>query len=175
MSHDIAAQMVEGLRMLTRVMPLLEVVVEESGEHAVIGTDELMLDTVLGDLRTVYARSEVRVADPVTSLCETVVASSCVFPRTQTLNGASAVAFACDPLSAPVAAAAADGRLPLHGEDDGDAVRELLTTVWPRGVVGSVYVQSCHGSMWGVLALEWTLEVSFCHCGWLCSALDGTR
>jgi translation elongation factor EF-G len=46
--------------------------VEESGEHVVFGTGELYLDCALHDLRLMYGDIEVKVADPVTSFCETV-------------------------------------------------------------------------------------------------------
>jgi U5 small nuclear ribonucleoprotein component len=50
--------------------------VEESGEHVVFGTGELYLDCALHDLRLMYGDIEVKVADPVTSFCETVPESN---------------------------------------------------------------------------------------------------
>jgi translation elongation factor EF-G len=50
--------------------------VEESGEHVLIGTGELYLDCVLHDLRRLFAEIEIKVSDPVTKFCETVLETS---------------------------------------------------------------------------------------------------
>ena len=49
---------------------------EESGEHVILGTGELYSDCVMHDLRKLYSEIEVRVADPVVSLRETVMETS---------------------------------------------------------------------------------------------------
>ena len=59
-----------------RCLCLLNVQVEESGEHIILGTGELYLDVILHDLRHLYAELEIKVADPVVSFCETVVETS---------------------------------------------------------------------------------------------------
>ncbi|GBF96527.1 116 kDa U5 small nuclear ribonucleoprotein component-like, partial [Raphidocelis subcapitata] len=69
-------KMVEGLRRVGKSYPLVSTKVEESGEHTVLGTGELYLDSVMKDLREMYAEVEVKVADPVVSFCETVVETS---------------------------------------------------------------------------------------------------
>ncbi len=50
--------------------------VEESGEHVILGTGELYLDSVMHDLRKVFSEIDIKVADPVVSFCETVVETS---------------------------------------------------------------------------------------------------
>ena len=47
--------MVEGLRRVGKSYPLVTTKVEESGEHTVLGTGELYLDSVMKDLRELYA------------------------------------------------------------------------------------------------------------------------
>ena len=69
-------KMVEGLRKINKSYPLAVTKVEESGEHTVLGTGELYLDSIMKDLREVYGEVEVKVADPVVSFCETVVETS---------------------------------------------------------------------------------------------------
>ena len=69
-------KMVEGLRKLTKSYPLLQTKVEESGEHIILGTGEMYLDTVMYDLREVFSDIEVKVADPVVTFRETVVETS---------------------------------------------------------------------------------------------------
>ena len=65
-----------GLRAVQKSYPLARTRVEESGEHVLIGTGELSLDCMMHDLREMYARVEVKVADPIVSFCETVVEQS---------------------------------------------------------------------------------------------------
>ena len=49
---------------------------EESGEHVLIGTGELYLDCVMHDLRRLFSEIEIKVSDPVTKFCETVLETS---------------------------------------------------------------------------------------------------
>ncbi|KAM3431212.1 hypothetical protein NHJ13734_007391 [Beauveria thailandica] len=69
-------KMLDGLRKVQKSYPLLNTKVEESGEHIIIGTGELYMDCVLHDLRRLYADMDVKVSDPVTRFCETVVETS---------------------------------------------------------------------------------------------------
>jgi U5 small nuclear ribonucleoprotein component len=48
-------KMVEGLRKINKSYPLAVTKVEESGEHTVLGTGELYLDSLMKDLRELYA------------------------------------------------------------------------------------------------------------------------
>ncbi|EFQ25514.1 elongation factor Tu GTP binding domain-containing protein [Colletotrichum graminicola] len=69
-------KMLDGLRKIQKSYPLITTKVEESGEHIVLGTGELYMDCVLHDLRRLYADMEIKVSDPVTRFCETVVEQS---------------------------------------------------------------------------------------------------
>ncbi|KAJ6782172.1 hypothetical protein PWT90_03604 [Aphanocladium album] len=69
-------KMLDGLRKIQKSYPLLDTKVEESGEHIIIGTGELYMDCVLHDLRRLYADMDIKVSDPVTRFCETVVETS---------------------------------------------------------------------------------------------------
>lgn len=68
--------MLEGLRKVNKSYPLLVTKVEESGEHILIGTGELYMDSVLHDLRKMYSEIEIKISDPSTSFCETVIDTS---------------------------------------------------------------------------------------------------
>jgi U5 small nuclear ribonucleoprotein component len=57
-------KMLEGLRKVNKSYPLLQTKVEESGEHLIIGTGELYLDSVMHDLRLMYSEIEIKVSDP---------------------------------------------------------------------------------------------------------------
>lgn len=69
-------KMLDGLRKVQKSYPLLNTKVEESGEHIILGTGELYMDCVLHDLRKLYAEMDIKVSDPVTRFCETVVETS---------------------------------------------------------------------------------------------------
>lgn len=69
-------KMLDGLRKINKSYPLIKTKVEESGEHIVLGTGELYMDCVLHDLRRLYADMDIKVSDPVTRFCETVVETS---------------------------------------------------------------------------------------------------
>ena len=75
--------------------PLLSTRVEESGEHVILGTGELYLDSVMHDLRKVFAEIDIKVADPVVSFCETVVETSSIkcFAETPNKKCATIVSF----------------------------------------------------------------------------------
>ncbi|CAI6090378.1 unnamed protein product [Clonostachys chloroleuca] len=69
-------KMLDGLRKISKSYPLITTKVEESGEHIILGTGELYMDCVLHDLRRLYADMDIKVSDPVTRFCETVVETS---------------------------------------------------------------------------------------------------
>jgi U5 small nuclear ribonucleoprotein component len=69
-------KMLSGLRSVNKSYPLVSTKVEESGEHVLIGTGELYLDSVMHDLRKLFSEIEIKVSDPVTKFCETVLETS---------------------------------------------------------------------------------------------------
>lgn len=69
-------KMLSGLRSVNKSYPLVATKVEESGEHVLIGTGELFLDCVMHDLRRLFSEIEIKVSDPVTKFCETVLETS---------------------------------------------------------------------------------------------------
>ena len=69
-------KMLDGLRKINKTYPLVETRVEESGEHVILGTGELYLDSVMHDMRRMFAEIEIKVSDPVVRFCETVVETS---------------------------------------------------------------------------------------------------
>src|ERR1700753_56135 len=69
-------KMLSGLRSINKSYPLAATKVEESGEHVLIGTGELYVECVLHDLRRLFAEIEIKVSDPVTKFCETVLETS---------------------------------------------------------------------------------------------------
>ncbi|KAK9448518.1 P-loop containing nucleoside triphosphate hydrolase protein [Limtongia smithiae] len=91
-------KMLDGLRKVNKSYPLLHTKVEESGEHIVLGTGELYMDCVLHDLRRMYSEIEIKVSDPVTRFCETVVDQSSIKPFAETPNKKNKISIIAEPL-----------------------------------------------------------------------------
>jgi U5 small nuclear ribonucleoprotein component len=79
-------KMLDGLRKINKSYPLVTTKVEESGEHIILGTGELYMDSVLHDLRRLFSEIEIKVSDPVTKFCETVVETSALKCYAETPN-----------------------------------------------------------------------------------------
>ena len=96
-------KMLDGLRRINKSYPLVTTKVEESGEHIVLGTGELYMDCVLHDLRRLYAEMEVKVSDPVTRFCETVVETSAIKCYALTPNKKNKLTMVSEPLDPGIA------------------------------------------------------------------------
>lgn len=96
-------KMLEGLRKINKSYPLATTQVEESGEHIILGTGELYLDSVLHDLRNMYSEIEIKVADPVVKFCETVVETSSLKCFAETPNKRNKLTMIAEPLDKGIA------------------------------------------------------------------------
>ena len=96
-------KMLDGLRKVNKSFPLITTKVEESGEHIVLGTGELYMDCVLHDLRRLYSDMELKVSDPVTRFCETVVETSAIMCYAVTPNKKNKITMVAEPLDDGIA------------------------------------------------------------------------
>jgi U5 small nuclear ribonucleoprotein component len=96
-------KMLDGLRKVNKSYPLLHTKVEESGEHIILGTGEIYLDSVLHDLRRLYSEIEIKVSDPVTKFCETVVETSALKCYAETPNKKNRLTMISEPLETGIA------------------------------------------------------------------------
>ncbi|KAJ9648435.1 hypothetical protein H2199_001290 [Coniosporium tulheliwenetii] len=96
-------KMLDGLRKINKSYPLVTTKVEESGEHVILGTGELYMDCVLHDLRRLYAEMEIKVSDPVTRFCETVVETSAIKCYALTPNKKNKLTMVAEPLDPGIA------------------------------------------------------------------------
>eukprot|EP01117_Protostelium_nocturnum_P000136 TRINITY_DN10214_c0_g1_i1.p1 TRINITY_DN10214_c0_g1~~TRINITY_DN10214_c0_g1_i1.p1 ORF type:complete len:843 (-),score=260.73 TRINITY_DN10214_c0_g1_i1:141-2669(-) len=70
-------KLIEGLKRLSKSDPVVQITVEESGEHIVAGAGELHLEICINDLRDEFmGGAELKVSEPVVSYRETVTAES---------------------------------------------------------------------------------------------------
>lgn len=91
-------KMLEGLRKINKTYPLAKTKIEQSGEHIVIGTGELYMDSIFHDLRKQYAEIEIKVSEPFTSFCETVIDTSSVKCFAETNNKKNTLSMIAEPL-----------------------------------------------------------------------------
>jgi len=65
-------KLVEGLKRLSKSDPMVQILIEESGEHIIAGAGELHLEICLKDLEEDHAQIPIKKSDPVVSYRETV-------------------------------------------------------------------------------------------------------
>ncbi|KAG5643547.1 hypothetical protein DXG03_000688 [Asterophora parasitica] len=107
-------KMLSGLRSVNKSYPLLSTKVEESGEHVIIGTGELYLDSVMHDLRKLFSEIEIKVSDPVTKFCETVLETSALKCYADTPNKKNKITMIAEPLERGVAEDIERGRVHMR-------------------------------------------------------------
>lgn len=107
-------KMLDGLRKVNKSYPLITTKVEESGEHVVLGTGELYMDCVLHDLRKLYSEMELKVSDPVTRFCETVVETSAIKCYAMTPNKKNKITMVAEPLDQGIAEDIESGKVSIR-------------------------------------------------------------
>ncbi|KAJ3104601.1 hypothetical protein HDU96_008865 [Phlyctochytrium bullatum] len=127
-------KMLDGMRKVKKSYALLDAVVEESGEHVLIGTGELYLDCVLHDLRRLYAEIEIKVADPVVTFRETVVETSSLKCFAEDPNKRNRLTIIAEPLEKGIAE---------------DIEAEKVRLSWPKREVANFFTEK-YG--WDILA-----------------------
>ncbi|GAB4820198.1 hypothetical protein N2152v2_007244 [Parachlorella kessleri] len=105
----------EGLRLLHRADPLVQVSVQDTGEHVVAAAGEIHLETCIKDLRERFARVELLVSPPLVAFRETVACPTELPPEVTpkpprvveatTPNGACTLRVRAVPLPAALAVA----------------------------------------------------------------------
>ncbi|GAA5913590.1 116 kDa U5 small nuclear ribonucleoprotein component [Sporobolomyces salmoneus] len=107
-------KMLEGLRKINKTYPLVETRVEESGEHVILGTGELYLDSIMYDLRTLFAEIEIKVSDPVVRFCETVVETSALKCYADTPNKKNKITMIAEPLERGISEDIESGKINIR-------------------------------------------------------------
>ncbi|KAJ3769456.1 P-loop containing nucleoside triphosphate hydrolase protein [Lentinula raphanica] len=119
-------KMLSGLRSINKSYPLVSTKVEESGEHVVIGTGELYLDCVMHDLRRLFSEIEIKVSDPVTKFCETVLETSALKCYADTPNKKNKITMIAEPMEKGLAEDIERGRVNMRmtAKDRGKFLQE---------------------------------------------------
>lgn len=90
-------KLVEGLKRLAKSDPMVQCIIEESGEHIVAGAGELHLEICLKDLEEDHACIPIKKSDPVVSYRETVNEESEIMCLSKSPNKHNRLFMKCQP------------------------------------------------------------------------------
>ncbi|KAJ9532280.1 elongation factor 2 [Haematococcus lacustris] len=136
-------KLVEGLKRLARSDPMVQCVIEETGEHIIAGAGELHLEICLKDLQDDFmGGAEIKVSEPVVAFRETVTARSDHTVMSKSPNKHNRIYLEARPLEDGLAEAIDEGKV---GPRDDPKVRtktlseefgwdkELTKKIWAFG------------------------------------------
>jgi elongation factor 2 len=105
-------KLVEGLKRLARSDPMVQCIIEETGEHIIAGAGELHLEICLSDLQNDFmGGAEIRVSDPVVAFRETVTKTSERMVMSKSPNKHNRLYMQARPIEDGLAEAIDDGRM----------------------------------------------------------------
>jgi len=102
-------KLVEGLKRLAKSDPMVQCIIEESGEHIIAGAGELHLEICLKDLEEDHAGIPIKTGDPVVSYRETVTELSDIMCLSKSPNKHNRIFMKAAPLPEGVAEAIDNG------------------------------------------------------------------
>uniref|UniRef100_UPI00358E5F1B elongation factor 2 n=1 Tax=Myxine glutinosa TaxID=7769 RepID=UPI00358E5F1B len=92
-------KLVEGLKRLAKSDPMVQCIIEESGEHIIAGAGELHLEICLKDLEEDHAGIPLKKSDPVVSYRETVMDESSILCLSKSPNKHNRLYMKAKPMS----------------------------------------------------------------------------
>jgi len=128
-------KMLDGIRKINKSYPLCATRVEESGEHIILGSGELYLDSVMYDLRKVFTEIEIKVSDPVVTFCETVVETSSLKCFAETPNKENKLTMIAQPLEKGLAEDIENGKVNIDW--DKKKIRQFFQTNYEWDILSS--------------------------------------
>jgi len=150
-------KLVEGLKRLSKSDPMVQITMEESGEHIIAGAGELHLEICLKDLEEDHAGIPIRKSDPVVSYRESVQDESDRMCLSKSPNKHNRLYMKCCPLGEEVSQDIDDGKIKAkdefkararyladeHGWDVGEARK--IWAFGPEGTGPNVVVDASKG------------------------------
>jgi len=109
-------KLVEGLKRLSKSDPMVQITIEESGEHIIAGAGELHLEICLKDLEEDHAQVPLRKSDPVVSFRESVTTESDRMCLSKSPNKHNRLYMKAKPLGEELSADIDDGK--VSSKDD---------------------------------------------------------
>lgn len=112
-------KLVEGLKRLSKSDPMVQCIIEETGEHIVAGAGELHLEICLKDLQEDFmGGAELKISDPVVSFRETVAGTSDHMVMSKSPNKHNRLYFKACPLEEGLAEEIDEGTAPIGERAD---------------------------------------------------------
>ena len=112
-------KLVEGLKRLSKSDPMVQCIIEETGEHIVAGAGELHLEICLKDLQEDFmGGAELKISDPVVSFRETVTEESDHMVMSKSPNKHNRLYFKAKPLDEGLAEEIEEGVAPVLERSD---------------------------------------------------------
>jgi len=112
-------KLVEGLKRLSKSDPMVQCIIEETGEHIVAGAGELHLEICLKDLQEDFmGGAELKISDPVVSFRETVSAESDHMVMSKSPNKHNRLYFKARPLEEGLSEEIEEGVAPVGERAD---------------------------------------------------------
>uniref|UniRef100_A0A2P2HW61 Translation elongation factor 2-like n=1 Tax=Hirondellea gigas TaxID=1518452 RepID=A0A2P2HW61_9CRUS len=150
-------KLVEGLKRLAKSDPMVQCIIEESGEHIIAGAGELHLEICLKDLEEDHAGIPLKKSDPVVSYRETVAAESSEVCLSKSPNKHNRLYMKACPMPDGLATAIEDGK--VTPRDDPKTRKNYLCTefgfdatdamkIWtfgPESTGGNILVDTTKG------------------------------
>lgn len=119
-------KLVEGLKRLARSDPMVQCIIEETGEHIIAGAGELHLEICLNDLQNDFmGGAEIRVSEPVVAFRETVNTRSDHIVMSKSPNKHNRLYLQARPMESGMAEAIDEGR--IGPRDDPKARTKIMT------------------------------------------------
>merc|ERR1712241_541139 len=104
-------KLVEGLKRLAKSDPMVQCIIEESGEHIIAGAGELHLEICLKDLEEDHAQIPLKKSDPVVSYKETVTEESSQVCLSKSPNKHNRIFCTASPLGDELSQAIEDDKI----------------------------------------------------------------
>lgn len=104
-------KLVEGLKRLAKSDPMVQCMIEESGEHIIAGAGELHLEICLKDLEEDHAGIELKKSDPVVTFRETVQEESSIVCLSKSPNKHNRLHMKAKPMGEDLAQDIDDGNV----------------------------------------------------------------
>ncbi|GAQ81430.1 Translation elongation factor 2 [Klebsormidium nitens] len=119
-------KLVDGLKRLSKSDPMVQCIIEETGEHIVAGAGELHLEICLKDLQDDFmGGAEIRISDPVVSFRETILEKSSRTVMSKSPNKHNRLYFEARPLESGLPEAIDEGK--VGPRDDPKARTKILS------------------------------------------------
>eukprot|EP00826_Nyctotherus_ovalis_P017086 TRINITY_DN149_c0_g1_i7.p1 TRINITY_DN149_c0_g1~~TRINITY_DN149_c0_g1_i7.p1 ORF type:complete len:367 (+),score=124.97 TRINITY_DN149_c0_g1_i7:73-1173(+) len=118
-------KLVEGLKRMAKSDPLVQVTIEDSGEHIIAGCGELHVEICIHDLVEEYAKIEITQSEPVVSYKETVDNKSDQMCLAKSPNKHNRLYCMAEPMNDELTKEIEEGRLGPKDEAKG-RVRKLV-------------------------------------------------